>query len=103
MLDAGYGGASQGSLLSWACAAGVVQCNSFLTDISVIALCPTRSDRYRSSLQAAFMSLEAARNLSVLDLLHVLNEKLGLECDKMRETVPPAMSSSLLEKEVSEL
>lgn len=46
------------------------------------------------------MSLEAARNLSVKDLLHVLNEKLNLECTKVQ--VSPAMSTQSLRSEVSE-
>jgi len=39
------------------------------------------------------MSLEAARNLSVPDLLRVLDEKLGLEYVRLREShLPPVVS-----------
>jgi hypothetical protein len=44
------------------------------------------------------MSLEAARNLSVRDLLSVLNEKLNLECTRIR--VPPLVSAASPESEV---
>jgi hypothetical protein len=46
------------------------------------------------------MPLGAALNLSVLDILRVLTEKLGLECTRIR--VSPALSAALLESEVSE-
>lgn len=47
------------------------------------------------------MALEAARDLSVQDLLRVLNEKLGLECTRLRETpLPPVVSAASLEPEV---
>jgi hypothetical protein len=35
------------------------------------------------------MSLEATHDLSITDLLHVLSEKLALECTKLRETALP--------------
>jgi hypothetical protein len=48
------------------------------------------------------MCLEAARDLSIADLLHVLSEKLGLECTKLQDTpLPPAVSPASLEPEVS--
>ena len=50
------------------------------------------------------MSLEAAYNLSISDLLRVLSEKLGLESSKLRETsLPLTCSASSLESEVSTL
>ena len=49
------------------------------------------------------MSLEAARNLSIPDLLSVLNEKLGLECTRLKETLLPCtVSATFLQSEVSE-
>jgi hypothetical protein len=46
--------------------------------------------------------LESASGLSILDLIRVLNEKLGLACTKLRETsFPPSLSSTSLESEVS--
>jgi len=49
------------------------------------------------------MSLEAARDFSIPDLLHVLNEKIGLEFTTLRNTsLPPAVSAASLESEVSE-
>ena len=58
--------------------------------------------RLGSSLPTTTMSLEAARDLSIQDLLRVLNEKLGLECTRIRDiplsrTVP----ATFLESEVS--
>ena len=48
------------------------------------------------------MSLEAAYNLSISDLLRVLSEKLGLESSKLRETsLPLTCLASSLESEVS--
>ena len=48
------------------------------------------------------MSLEAARSLSVPELLRVLNEKLGLEHTRLRKYHPPAaVSTTSLEAEVS--
>ena len=53
-------------------------------------------------LTATVMSLEAARNLSISDLLHLLNEKLGLEYTRLREThLPPVTSAASLESEVT--
>jgi hypothetical protein len=49
---------------------------------------------------ATTMTLEAAHNLSVLDLLRVLNEKLDLECTKIQTS--PVVSTVSLESEVSE-
>ena len=48
------------------------------------------------------MSLsEVAHGLSISDLLHVLNGKLGLERKKLQEIpIPPKYSASLLESEV---
>lgn len=46
--------------------------------------------------------LESASDLSISDLIRVLNEKLGLACTKLRETsLPPSLSSTSLESEVS--
>jgi hypothetical protein len=48
------------------------------------------------------MSLEAARDLSVTDLLHMLCEKLEQEYTRLRETrLPPALSAASVELEVS--
>jgi len=47
------------------------------------------------------MSLEAARGLSILELLHVLNEKLSLECTKLQYPLPPVTSTASLGSEVS--
>jgi len=50
------------------------------------------------------MSLEAAHNLSIPELLRVLNEKLGLESSRLRETcLPPIVSIASLKAEVSAL
>ena len=51
----------------------------------------------------AAMSLEAAINLSVPELLRVLSEKLGQECTRVREIpLPPVLASiATLEAEVS--
>ena len=49
------------------------------------------------------MSLETARNLSIPDLLDVVNEKLDLECVKLREIrLPPIAWATSMEREVSE-
>ena len=48
------------------------------------------------------MTLETARDLSIADLLRMLNEKLGLECTRVQGTrLPPAVSATSLEREVS--
>ena len=48
------------------------------------------------------MSLEAARDLSIPELLRVLNEKLGFEHARLRKYhPPPAVSTASLEAEVS--
>ena len=47
------------------------------------------------------MSLEAARNLSVLELLRVLDEKLDLEFTRVRETCFHRAPTACLEAEVS--
>ena len=48
------------------------------------------------------MSLEAARGLSIPDLLRLLNEKLGLECTRVREIpLSPAVPAPTLGSEVS--
>jgi hypothetical protein len=61
--------------------------------------------RYRphSCVTVTIMSSEAALNLSVLELLRALNEKLGLKYTKAREIrLPPVPASvTLLETEVS--
>jgi len=47
------------------------------------------------------MSLEAARELSIPELLRVLGEKLDAECSRVREIpLPPAASAASLEPEV---
>jgi len=47
------------------------------------------------------MSLEAARDLSIPELLYVLNEKLGLESSSLRQTcLPPIISIASLAAEV---
>ena len=46
------------------------------------------------------MPPEAARDLSVPDLLRALNEKLGLECAWLQAS--PGVSVALLESDVSE-
>ena len=46
--------------------------------------------------------LKAARDLSIPDLLRLLNEKLGLECAKLQKSpLPPVVSASSLKPEVS--
>ena len=49
------------------------------------------------------MSSEAALDLSIPELLRVLNEKLGLECTRAREIRLPAVPASItsLEAEAS--
>ena len=49
------------------------------------------------------MSSNAALNLSVPELLRTLNEKLGLECTRARESCSPPILSSIssAEAEVS--
>jgi len=48
------------------------------------------------------MSLKAARDLSIPDLLRVLNEKIGLEFTTLRNTsLSSAVSAGSLESEVS--
>ena len=62
------------------------------------------ASRYQPRLCATptTMSLEAARNISIPELLHALNEKLYSECNRLREyRPPPAVSISSLETEVS--
>ena len=54
-------------------------------------------------LRATIMSLEAARNLPIPDLLRVLNEKLGLEYTRLQEApIPCTVPVSFLRSEVSE-
>ena len=54
------------------------------------------------SLSVITMSSQTTCELSVLELLHLLNEKLGLECTKLREIrICPVISASSLEPEVS--
>ena len=53
-------------------------------------------------LAVTIMSLEAARDLSIPDLLRLLNEKLGLECTRLREIpLPPLASVASSESEVN--
>ena len=72
---------------------------------SCLVLFGSRDVNYQATLPAAFlcgttvMSLETVRDLSVPDLLHILSEKLNMECMRMR--LSPAMSVALLESEVS--
>ena len=41
------------------------------------------------------MSLEAARELSISELLRMLDEKLGMECFRVREIpLPPTVSAA---------
>ena len=48
------------------------------------------------------MSLEAARGLSIFELLCVLNEKLNLEHTRLQDTpLPPVGPAASLESEVS--
>ena len=48
------------------------------------------------------MSLEAARNLSIQDLLRVLDERFGQECARLRKyRLPPIVSTTSLEPHVS--
>jgi len=48
------------------------------------------------------MSLKAAHNLSISELLNELNQKLGLESTWLRETyLPPGVSTVSLKAEVS--
>ena len=69
----------------------LIQSRKQITSLSVTPL-----------LEAATMSLEAAYNLSISDLLHVLNEKLGLESSKLRGiSLPTTCSAGSLESEVS--
>ena len=44
--------------------------------------------------------METGRDLSIPDLLRLLNEKLGLECTRLQETPLPPVSTALLESEV---
>ena len=65
---------------------------------SLLKLTPS----YLPLLEATTMAQEAAYSLSISDLLHVLNEKLGLESSKFRGiSLPPALSAGSLELEVS--
>ena len=60
----------------------------------------TACDRRLGSITV--MSLEATRDLSIPDLLCLLNEKLGLECTRLQETpLPPLAATASLESEVS--
>ena len=45
--------------------------------------------------------METGRDLSIPDLLRLLNEKLGLECTRLQETPLPPVSTASLESEVS--
>jgi len=49
------------------------------------------------------MSFETTHNLSIPELLHILNEKLGLERTRFRDIpLPPVASAASLESQVSE-
>jgi hypothetical protein len=54
----------------------------------------TRNDR-------STISLEAARDLSIPELLRLLNEKLDVGFTKLQETVLPTVSAASLKSEVS--
>jgi len=55
-----------------------------------------------TSVTAIVMSSSAAHNLSVLELLQALNEKLDLEFSRVRETcVRPVVPAAPLKTEVS--
>ena len=57
-------------------------------------LCPAHSP-------ATIMSLEAARGLSIIDLISVMNEKLNMEWSGLLETpLPPVVSQASVESEV---
>ena len=59
-------------------------------------------DRHQPHLSVTTMPLKITNDLSVLELLRLLNEKLGLECTRLREIrVSPAISVTSLELEVS--
>ena len=47
------------------------------------------------------MSLKTAHDLSIPDLLRLLNGKLGLECTRLQETPLPPPATTTLESEVS--
>ena len=66
-------------------------------DIILRAETPDCESRYqlRSCVTAVIMSSEAALNLSVLELLQALNEKLSLEWIRMREDFLPPISGSI--------
>ena len=56
----------------------------------------------RPEALTATMSPETARDLSISDLLRLLNEKLGQECTRLLETsLPSLVSVALLKSEVS--
>ena len=49
------------------------------------------------------MSVDAAKDLSISDLLRLLGEKLDVECIKLRETrLSPTLPTTSLKSEVSE-
>ena len=78
---------------SMSCAGGLAWGDASRQIASPIALSPATT----------IMSLETARNLSIPDLLCLLNEKLGLGCTRLQETpFPLAVSVASLESEVSE-
>ena len=54
-----------------------------------------------SHVSSHTMLSEAARDLSIPDLLRVLSEKLHLECTRLRKTHLPVVSAAELEPEVS--
>ena len=60
------------------------------------------TDHASAGATTVTMSLEAVYNLSISDLLHVLNEKLGLESSKLQGiSLPLTHLASSLESEVS--
>ena len=62
----------------------------------------TVTNVHPETLTATTMSLETARDLSIPDLLRLLNEKLGLESARLQETpLPPLVATASLESEVS--
>ena len=67
--------------------------------LNVQVVNPRSSASSASSPVAATMSLEAARNLSIPELLHVLDEKLSLERTRLRGT--PLTATPSPESEVS--
>lgn len=77
---------------------------SHCTELFLPPRCTCVRSRYRLHFWAGTttMSLEAARDLSIEDLLHVLNEKIGLECTRVLGIpLPPVFPPASLDTEVS--